>query len=40
MVGKKKIYYDHLLDKTQQQHRIEGYELKKIRFFRIAQLFN
>jgi beta-1,4-mannosyl-glycoprotein beta-1,4-N-acetylglucosaminyltransferase len=32
MVSEKKIYYDHLVDKTQQKHRIEGYELKKLDF--------
>ena len=32
MVREKKIYYDHLADKTQQKHRIEGYELKKLDF--------
>ena len=32
MVREKKIYYDHLVDKTQQKHRIEGYELKKLDF--------
>jgi len=32
MVEEKKIYYDHLVDKTQQKHRIEGYELKKLDF--------
>jgi len=36
MVREKKIYYDHLVDKTQQKHRIEGYELKKLDFY----LFN
>jgi len=30
MVREKKIYYDHLIDKTQQKRRIEGYELKKL----------
>ena len=32
MVREKKIYYDHLADNTQQKHRIEGYELKKLDF--------
>jgi len=32
MVREKKVYYDHLADKTQQKHRIEGYELKRLDF--------
>lgn len=32
MVKEKKVYYDHLVDKTQQKHRREGYELKKLDF--------
>ena len=32
MVREKKVYYDHLVDKTQQKHRREGYELKKLNF--------
>ena len=32
MVSEKKIYYDHLVDKTQQKHRIEGYKLKRLEF--------
>ena len=32
MVKEKKVYYDHLVDKTQQKHRREGYELKKLNF--------
>ena len=32
MVREKKIYHDHSVDKTQQKHRIEGYELKKLDF--------
>ena len=32
MVNEKKVYYDHLVDKTQQKHRREGYELKKLDF--------
>ena len=32
MVEEKKVYYDHLVDKTQQKHRREGYELKKLDF--------
>jgi beta-1,4-mannosyl-glycoprotein beta-1,4-N-acetylglucosaminyltransferase len=32
MVREKKIYHDHLVDKTQQKHRIEGYKLKRLEF--------
>ena len=32
MVREKKIYHDNLVDKNQQKHRIEGYELKKLDF--------
>ena len=30
MVKEKKVYYDHLADKTEDKHRKEGYKLKKI----------
>ena len=30
MVKEKKVYYDHLADKTEQKHKSNGYELKKI----------
>ena len=32
MVMEKKVYYDHLADKTEQKHRKEGYKLKNIDF--------
>ena len=32
MVREKKVYYDHLADKTQQKQRKDGYDLKKIDF--------
>ena len=35
MVKEKKVYYDHLVDKTQQKLRREGYELKKLDFSKL-----
>ena len=32
MVDNKKVFYDHLADKTEQKHNIEGYSLKRINF--------
>ena len=37
MVKEKKVYYDHLADKTQHKHREEGYKLKKIDFSKLPR---